>query len=447
MKDKKFYQDLAASTVKRISTSFDYVRVFVNGTEERTVEIRNEKPERCNFSESTSIIVVGARDGKTVSVRGSDISDSGIALLTDSIRELVTVVEPDPWYVVPDRESIGCADAVLKQTDPACEGQSLETLIDSATLLEKKALQFDSRLKSTGAFAVANKSAGAFACSYGFASGFDGTLFQRGISLAIDDQANDSENVGRKQQNGWSSMAVQLDLVEDLESIAEKAAVRTLSRLGAQKPPTGSFPIVFDPNAARSFFSKLTEALSGEQLYKGESFLCESKGKKVASDLLNIRELPLLPTGLGSRLFDADGVRARNFTVINKGVVENYLLSVYSGHRLGMASTGCSGGSANFVVDPGRGSVDDLISSMDRGILVTAMIGQGADIRTGDYSRGAEGFMIRNGAIAEPLSEFTISDTFQDMLMNIDAIADDARLDSTVIAPSIRIRRMTVGGA
>lgn len=447
MKSKDVYREIAAELVRKAGADFEYVRVYVSAAEEREAEVRNGKPENSSFSESISMSVVASRDGRTASASGSDISPEGRRFLLSSVRELIQVVDPDPWYVIPEKAMIGAAEVELDMIDEAYKTQSVERLLTEADQLEKKALAVDKRLASTGSAASVTKVIGAFACSYGFSSGFEGTEFSRGVSLTVDDKNSGSTNVGRKQRNGWSTTAIHLEDLESSEKVAKTAASRTLEQIGARKPPTGEFSIVFDPNSSRSFFAGISQALNGTSLYRGESFLIDSIGKEIASEKLTIREDPFRVRGLGSRLFDLDGVKARAFPVLESGVLKNYFLSVYAAHRMGMMPNGCAGGSSNFVVEPGKGTVKDIIAETSRGILVTGLMGQGADIRTGDYSRGAEGFFIENGEILYPVSEFTISSTFQEMLTGIDRISDDARPDSSILAPSIRFQSMMVAGS
>ncbi len=447
MKSKDVYRDIAAELVRKGKADFDYVRVYISAVEDREIEVRNGKPENSSFSDSISMSVVASREGRTASASGSDISPDGRNFLLSSVRELIQVVDPDPWYVIPEKDMIGSADKKLEMMDPAYETQTVGQLLLEAGELEKKALAIDTRLASTGSAASVTKDAGAFACSYDFSEGFEGTDFSLGISLTVDDNTGDSANVGRKQRNGWSTTAIHLKDLEKPDKVAEMAASRTLGQIGSRKPPTGEFSIIFDSNSSRSFFSSLSQALSGANLYRGESFLVDSIDKTIACPLLTVREDPFLTKGLGSRLFDLDGVKARAFPVLEDGVLKNYLLGVYAAHRLGMSPNGCAGGSSNFVVEPGSGTVDDIIAETARGILITGLMGQGADIRTGDYSRGAEGFFIENGRILYPVSEFTVSGSFQEMLAGIDRIADDARPDSSVLAPSVRFQRMMVAGS
>ncbi len=446
MLDLQELKVLAESLVEE-AVGFDYVRVFVTAMSSREATVRERRPEESSRSDSCSITLVGSRDNRTVTVSGSDTTMKGRQALLNSLSDLIRIADPDPHHVIPRVEWIGAAKADLDVMDPGVLREDSNQMMETAMKLEGQALKVDKRLFSMGASVSRTHLRGAFACSHGFSSAQESSGFSHGVALAVEDLAAEGPNTGRRQRSGWSTAAVLERLLEDAGAVAQRAAERTLARLGAQKPRTGKYPVVLDPSMSGWFFRQVSRALSGGQLYRNQSFLVDTRGKQVGSQLLSIREEPLLTHGLGSRLFDSDGVRARSFNVIQKGTVENYLLGVYAAHRLGMEPNGCAGGSANLVVTPGKGEVKDLCESLKDGILVTGLMGQGADIRTGDFSMGAEGFRIRNGQVAEPLSEFTIASTFSDMLMSIEAIGDDARQDTTVRAPSIRFSSLGIAGS
>ncbi len=436
-----------AETLVRETSGFDYVRAFVTTVSNREVTVRDRRPEESSRSDSCNVTLVGSRDNRTVTVSGSDTSTSGRQALVQSLSNLIGIVDPDPHHVIPKPEWIGAADASLDVMDPEILKENSKQMVNIAMRLEEQALKMDTRLFSMGSSVSRTHLRGAFACTHDFSSAQESSGFSHGVALALEDGTQDGGNTGRRQRSGWSTAGVLERLLDDTQSVARRAAERTLARIGARKPGTGRYPVVLDPSISGWFFRRISSALSGGQLYRNQSFLVDSLGQQIASPLLSIREDPLLPHGLGSRLFDSDGVRARAFDVVHKGVVKEYLLGVYAANRLGLTPNGCAGGSANLVIMPGQGNTDDLCDGIDDGILVTGLMGQGADIRTGDFSMGAEGFRIRSGKVAEPLSEFTITSTFPDMLKSIEAIGDDARTDTTVRAPSIRFSSLGIAGS
>jgi len=447
MSGKNFYRKKAEQAVELCGVDFDYVKVYISASSSIEAEVLNKNVENCSFSESTGLALIASRDNKTASVSSSDLSDESINTLISSLNQLIEVVEPDPHYTVPEKEDLGKADVNLDKFDNSFEKATPESLIREATNLESLALKKDNRLFSSGAFSGAGQSVNSFACSYGFSAETSGTYFFNGVHLAIDDKSENSENTGRKQRNGWSTTNVFKNMLKSNEEVSEKAVKRVLSRLGAVTPPTGSLPVIFDNQTSKSFISSVVSAASGGSIYRKESFLVDKLAEQIASAKLTIIENPLLKRGLGSRLFDSEGVKSSIFPIIEKGILKNYLLSVYSAKRLGMHTTGSAGGYSNLVIDSGTKPQEEIIQSIDKGILITSLMGQGANIKTGDYSRGAEGFLIENGKITQAISGFTVSSTFSKMLQGIVEIGNDVDFESSVLSPSIMFADMTIGGS
>lgn len=447
MSGKNYYRKKAEQTVELCKKNFDYVKVYISANSSIEAEILNKNVENCSFSEGTSMALVASKDNKTASVSSSDLSDESINTLINSLNQLIEVIEPDPYYTIPEEKDLGKANVTLDRFDSSFSKVNPELLIKEASELEDMALKKDNRLFSSGAFSGAVQSGGAFACSYGFSAETEGTYFYKGVYLAVEDKSVGSENTGRKQRNGWSTTHVLSHLLKDNEEVSEKAVKRVLSRIGAVKPPTGELPVIFDNQVSKSFISSVISAANGSNIYRKESFLVDKLSLKIASNKLTIVENPLLKRGLGSRLFDTEGVRSRIFPVIENGVLKNYLMSVYSANRLGLKTTGSAGGHSNLVIEPGTKNLDEMIKSVKKGILITSLMGQGANIKTGDYSKGAEGYLIENGILTKPINEFTVSSTFFNMLNNIEEIGNDVDTESSVLSPSIMFSKMTIGGS
>lgn len=438
---------MAEELVERIKDRFDYVKVHAVRAGNRSLQVREGKTEESRFAETVVVRVAATKNNRTAVITSSDITDSGLGSVADSLADMLTVVQPDPVSVIPDPGWLGVADAELDLEDPSIAGLTPEELEQTAKELERLALAEDDRLVSGGAEASAFIGETAFASSFGISMEQRESHVSKGVQLSIPDGSGTDGNTGRKQRNGWFTSAIYLEDLEATPIVARTAARRTISRLGSQKPESGKTRIMFDPICASRFFGYLARALSGSALYRGESFLCDKIGAHVGSSLLSLDEKPLLPRGMGSRRFDNDGLPARNFKVIHEGELQAYLLGVYASRKLNMQPNGCAGGSSNLVVQPGNKSFTDLLEETGDGILITGLMGQGADIRTGDFSMGAEGFRISGGQIVAPVSEFTISSTFQEMLNNIEVLGNDPRLDRAVRAPSMMIREMIVAGA
>jgi PmbA protein len=215
-------------------------------------------------------------------------------------------------------------------------------------------------------------------------------------------------------------------------------------RLGARGMSTCQVPVLFEAPLASGLISSLVSAISGGSLYRKSSFLLDSLGKKIASPLLNIEELPHLKKGSASSPFDNEGVATRSRKLLENGVLEGYVLSSYSARKLGMHTTGNAGGSHNLIVQDTGYSFADLLKLMGTGLLVTEVLGHGLNMVTGDYSRGAAGFWVENGVIAYPVEEITIAGNMSEMLKQIVAIGNDVIPYSSKQVGSILIEQMTV---
>jgi predicted Zn-dependent protease len=273
-------------------------------------------------------------------------------------------------------------------------------------------------------------------------------LFDEGIA-SIEDEAS-------KKRRGyyWTAKRHLTDL-EDETFVGQEATRRTLAKLGARKVPTGTMPVVFDADAARSILGTFAGPLLGSSLWRRSSYLLDRLGTQVASPLVTIIDDPLIPRGPGSRSFDGEGLTSRRNYVVKEGRLETYLLDCYSARKLGLeptASASRSGGAigpstTNFILQAGETSAADVIARTERGLLVTEMMGFGFNAITGDFSRGAAGFFIENGRLTFPVSEVTISSNLDRMLQGIDLVGDDLELKSSTASPSFRVDAMTISGS
>jgi len=219
-----------------------------------------------------------------------------------------------------------------------------------------------------------------------------------------------------------------------------------VSRLNPRPVRTGRFPVLFSAPVARSLIGHLLSAVSGGSLYRRASFLLDAMGTRILPDWMTIVERPHLMRGLRSAAFDAEGVATTDQDLVRDGVLSRYLLGSYSARKLGMASTGNAGGVHNLLVESTGQSLDALISGMGTGLLVTELMGQGVSTVTGDYSRGAAGFWVENGAIAFPVDELTIAGNLRDMYRAIEAVGSDVDRRSHILTGSILIGEMMVAG-
>jgi PmbA protein len=249
------------------------------------------------------------------------------------------------------------------------------------------------------------------------------------------------------QRDYWYTSACRAQDLEPAAAVGRRAAERTVARLDPRGVRTGQYPVLFAAEVARGLIGSLVSAVSGGALYRRASFLVDHLGKRVLPEGFEIVERPHLLRGHRSSAFDAEGVATVDSDLVRDGILQRYVLGSYSARKLGLSSTGNAGGIHNLVVATGSQDLAALIGGIERGLLVTELMGQGANLITGDYSRGAAGFWVEGGQIVHPVDEVTIAGNLRDMLLGIEAVGSDVDPRSHILTGSIRIGRMTVAGA
>jgi PmbA protein len=234
--------------------------------------------------------------------------------------------------------------------------------------------------------------------------------------------------------------------LKSAQSVGIEAASETIAKLNSRKIPTGKYPVIFRADIASSLFSHLVSGIGGGALYRKSSFLLDTLGQPIFSDVVNVVERPHILQGLASSPFDSEGVKTQDCTIIDNGVLQTYLLGTYAARKLNMTATGHAGGIHNWLVSETEPDLAALLNSMGTGLLVTELMGQGVNTVNGDYSRGAAGFWVENGQIQYPVSEITIAGNLKDMFKAIAGIGGDFDLRGSVKTGSILIEQMQVAG-
>ena len=368
-------------------------------------------------------------------------SDLGNDALEESVRRACGLAK----YVAED-DCAGLADADrLARSVPdldLCHPWSIEPAqaIVLATDCEAAALDSDLRItNSEGATVGTSSGCSVYGNSNGFIEGY--RTSQHSLSCAV--VASDNGQMERDYE--YSVARDPMDL-SDPKEVGRQAAERTLRRLGSTKLETRSSPVLYPARLARGLFGHFLGAISGGAQYRKATFLLDSLETPVFADLVSIDELPHLPKALASAPFDGDGVATHDRTLVDAGVVKGYVLGSYYARKLGMETTGNAGGIHNLVVsDTGQGFAD-LLAKMDRGFLVSELMGQGVNSMTGDYSRGAAGFWVENGEIQYPVSEITVAGNLRDMFRNIVAIGNDRDCRGGIRTGSVLVDGLTLAG-
>ncbi|WP_116301567.1 metalloprotease PmbA [Alkalilimnicola ehrlichii] len=362
-----------------------------------------------------------------------------------SIRETVEAACTIARYTSEDNCQ-GLADAALMARDiPDLDlyhpwALEADAAIALARDCEVAALDADPRIvNSDGADVSSHGGVRVYGNTHGFIGGYHAS--RHGLSCVSVGKQNDE-----MQRDYWFTVSRRPDLLEAAQTVGKKAAERTLRRLGARRVGTARVPVLFAPEVARGVLGHFLGAIRGGAQYRKASFLYDKLGEQVFPSFVQIEEQPHLPCALGSAAFDSEGVATVPRHLVRDGVLETYLLGSYSARKLGMQSTGHAGGVHNLVVQPGEFGFDELVRHMGRGLVVTSLMGQGVNMVTGDYSRGASGFWVEDGALAYPVQEITVAGNLRDMLANIQAIGSDVDLRGNVRTGSILIDGLTVAG-
>ncbi|AAZ98101.1 Zn-dependent protease, modulator of DNA gyrase [Thiobacillus denitrificans ATCC 25259] len=404
----------------------------------QNVSVRQGEIETIEYNKDKGAgvtVYIGQRRGHAST---SDLSESALKSAVEKALTIARYTAEDDAAGLPDADRLATDVPDLDLYHPWT--LTVEEAAETARACEAAALAVDKRLtNSEGAGVSTHASHFIYANSLGFCNGYAGS--RHGVSVAVI-----GEDKGAMQRDYWYSSARNPADLESAEAVGRVAGARTVRRLNGRKLDTRSCPVVFEAPIATGLIGNFVAAVSGGSLYRKSSFLLDSLGTEVFAPLVNIREVPFLPAGLGSAPFDSEGVACIERDIVRDGVVQGYFLSSYSARKLGMTTTGNAGGSHNLVVAPGELDLDGLLKKMGTGLLVTELLGQGANMVTGDYSRGAAGFWVENGEIQYPVEEITIAGNLKQMFKGIVAIGRDVERRGSKQVGSILIDRMTVAG-
>ncbi len=295
-------------------------------------------------------------------------------------------------------------------------------------------------VNSEGASVSTGSSLRVLGTSAGFLQGYAGTMHSRSCAVVAEDDQG-------MQRNFWYDAGRRADLLASAEQVGERARERTLARLGAEIPDTAELPVLLAPEIAAGLLGHFISAISGGSLYRRASFLRDRLGERLFPQGIDVREQPLLPGANGSAPFDGDGLATRDQAFVEDGVLRRYALGLYAARRLDMAPTGNGSGVHNLSISDTGEDFDALVRRIDRGILVTEVMGQGVNLVTGDYSRGASGFWIENGVIRKPLQEFTIAGNLGEMFAGIQGSGTDVDRRGNIACGSLLLSPMKIAGA
>lgn len=404
-----------------------------------SVSTRLQEIENVEFTNDGALgisVYLGQQKGNAST---SDLSEEAIKNTVEAALAIAKYTSPDDCTGLADKELMA-----FEAPDLALyHGASVD--VEQATKLaleaEKAALEYDAKIvNSNGASFNSHTGVRVYGNTHGMLQSYLSSRYSLSCSVIggeLDQLENDYEY----------TVSREFDALSSADWVGQNCAKKVIARLNPQKLTTREVPVIFLNDVATGLISHLTGAISGGSLYRKSSFLLDHLGKQVLPDWFQISERPHLLKRLASTPFDSEGVRTQDLEIIQDGVLQTYLLTSYSGRKMGMQSTGHAGGIHNWLVKPNlTGGLTALLRQMDTGLLVTDVMGQGVNIVTGDYSRGAAGFWVENGEIQYPVAEITIAGQLQDMLKNIVAVADDVEHRSNIQTGSILLDKMKISG-
>jgi len=404
----------------------------------QAVTVRQGEVETIEYNRDKGLgisVYIGQRRG---SASTSDFSPQAVRDTVDAALNIARFTAVDDCAGLPEPEMLATEFPDLDLYHPWL--LDVDGAIALANRCEQAAFDTDKRIKnSEGASVNVHESQFVYANSLGFIGGFPTS--RHSISCSVIAGKNNA-----MQRDYWYGEARDPADMLAAEKVGRIAAERTVRRLNARKLATMQVPVLFEAPIAASLIGHFVGAVSGSSLYRKSSFLLDQLGQPVFSSNIRIDDVPDIRKGLASGAFDGEGVKTQRRTIVENGVLQGYFLGTYSARKLGMRTTGNAGGTHNLIVQPGELDFQGLLKKMNRGLLVTELLGSGVNAVTGDYSRGAAGFWVEHGEIQYPVEEITIAGNLKDMYKHIAAVGNDVLVQGSRQCGSILIENMMVAG-
>ncbi|MDT8376670.1 MAG: TldD/PmbA family protein [Mariprofundaceae bacterium] len=419
------------------------------------ISIRNGKVETVEREDSRGIglrAFVETPEGLAfASASSSDLSDDGIRALAKQVIAMAKISAADP-DAMPPSGADHPSDSDLAEWEaghPFDEVWTLEAAREAALACEEAALGHSDRIQNSEG---AQAGFGSTHVAYASADGFCGQYRKSSLALSVSVIAGIGD--GMQRDYAWSRVR-NPEQLRAPHLIGKEAAERALRRLGSKSIATRQTTVIFEPRMATSLLGHLVSAINGRSVLQQRSFLADASGESIFPDFVQLLDDPDHPDGLGNRLFDGEGTRCSRHTIIDSGRLTGFLADRYTAARLGCKAAGharrgltgdISIGTSNLILRPGEVDTEMMLREIGNGVLVTEMMGSGINGVTGDYSRGAAGFLIENGKITRPVNEITVAGNLQEMFRNVSHLGSDLTWFGSTAVPSIAISGMTVAG-
>lgn len=403
------------------------------------VTVREKSVESVEHHQQVGFVLTAHVGHRSGSFYTTNLTPQAVVDAVHKAKSLAEVVEPDEASGLPQESELALFPPELSLNHPA--DLTPQQAIQDGIELESLARSMDRRIALCDGVSVSSyQGERFFANSLGMNAHYLRTEHAKSISLVAVEkscrQADYEYTQARRASDLWSN-----------DQLAESVVSKVVSRLGARQIPTQKCPVVFSPCVAKSLLRCLVSAVSGRVLYRRSSFLLDSCGEQLFPDTIYLRQLPHLSMGMGSAPFDSEGVKTREYDLVHQGVLKQYVLDSYGARKLGLQTTGNAGGVYNLVMEPTDPDLQSILVKMGTGLLVTELMGQGVNITTGTYSRGAFGYWVEEGKIQFPVEEVTIAGHLRDMFAGLTAVGGDMDKRGRIHTGSLLVNEMTVAGS
>jgi PmbA protein len=444
-------RSLASDVVEKArALGADEADAYVRTGVESTVSVRKQELEKLIEAGSRYVSIRVIKDKRTAVCNTSDLTPRALDEMVRTAVELASISEPDEYAGLPDRADLATDyGTTLQLYDERIESLTVDEMKDIVLRAEQAAFDMDPRItNSEGAEFGAERGMLVLANTLGFCGSYPYTAASFSVQVIADDAD------GKKRNDYWFSAERMFHRLESPEDVGRRAAERTVRKLGAKKVPTREVPVVWDPNMTMAFAGAISNAASGEALFKRSTFLADVERQEIAPAHVSIVSDAMLPARLGSRPFDGEGVRARRNAIVEQGRFTQFLFDSYYARRMGRKTTGSASrsgdaitiGGGNLMFEGGTTDPEQIIAGVDDGLYLTSLMGFGTNLTTGDFSRGAEGMWIEGGKLSYPVTEINVSGNLREMLQRIDAVGNDVQWRGGSAAPTMRISSMMVSG-
>ncbi len=436
---RKELEAAVAKALDMASASADAAEVAITKSTGLSVSTRMCEVENVEFNSDGALGITVYRGKRKGSASTSDLSEKAIEQTVLAALDIAKYTSEDPFSGPAPKEFMVKEIPDLDLFHPNAIDPDSAAQIAIAS--ERVALDTSDRIKqSDGASYDSHYGVKVYGNSHGLLGSYASS--RHSISCCVIGQGKN----GEMERDYSYTVARHCDDLWAPEKVGQQAAEKTVSRLDAQKLKTGKFPVMFAADVATGLLGHLVMAISGGNLYRKSSFLLDHLGKQILPSWFNVSERPHVLRGLASSPFDSEGVRTLDTEIITDGVLATYLLTSYAARKLDMDPTGHAGGIHNWFVKSTGQSFEQMLKELGTGLLVTEVMGQGVNIVTGDYSRGAAGFWVENGVIQYPVSEITIAGNLKDMFNQIVAVGSDVETRSQIQTGSILLESMKIAG-